>query len=40
MDITANLLDAFVKCPTKCYLRARGEVETGNAYADWVFVKE
>src|SRR6516225_8483795 len=24
------------KCPTKCFLRALGEMGTGNAYADWV----
>lgn len=33
---TATLLEAFLKCPTKCFLRAIGEVETGNAYAEWV----
>jgi hypothetical protein len=36
MDITTDLLEAFLKCPTKCYLRAHEEVETGNPYADWV----
>ena len=25
--------------PTKCFLRARAEVATGNAYADWVRTK-
>jgi len=29
-------MEAFLKCPTKCYLRSREEVETGNAYANWV----
>src|SRR6266581_3690172 len=36
MDITTGLIEAFLKCRTKCYLRAREEVKTGNAYADWV----
>ena len=36
MAITTDLVEAFLKCPTKCFLRARAEVETGNAYADWV----
>jgi hypothetical protein len=36
MDITTGLMEAFLKCRTKCYLRARQEVETGNAYAAWV----
>jgi predicted RecB family nuclease len=36
MDITTGLMEAFLKCRTKCYLRAREVVETDNAYADWV----
>ena len=36
MAVTTDLVEAFLKCPTKCFLRARSEVETGNAYADWV----
>jgi hypothetical protein len=36
MAITTDLVEAFLKCPTKCFLRARAEVATGNAYADWV----
>jgi GNAT superfamily N-acetyltransferase len=36
MTITADIVEAFLKCPTKCYLRFRGEVGTGNAYAEWV----
>ena len=35
MTITAEIFEAFLKCPTKCYLRSLGEVGTGNAYADW-----
>src|SRR5712691_6147678 len=36
MAVTTDLVEAFLKCPTKCFLRARAEIETGNAYADWV----
>jgi predicted RecB family nuclease len=39
MAITTDLVEAFLKCPTKCFLRARAEVATGNAYADWVRTK-
>jgi len=39
MIITSRLLDAFLKCPTKCFLRAIGETGAGNAYADWVYVR-
>ena len=39
MAVTVDLLEAFLKCPTKCFLCARGEPETGNAYADWVRTK-
>jgi predicted RecB family nuclease len=35
VTITSDLVEAFLKCPTKCFLRARAEVETGNAYAAW-----
>jgi hypothetical protein len=35
MTITAHLFEAFLKCPTKCYLRSLGETETENAYTDW-----
>jgi predicted RecB family nuclease len=36
MTITPDLVEAYVKCPTKCFLRSRGETGEGNAYADWV----
>jgi predicted RecB family nuclease len=35
MTITAPIVEAFLKCPTKCYLRSLGEVGTENAYANW-----
>ena len=34
--ITASLFEAFLKCPTKCYLRSLGKTGAENAYADWV----
>ena len=39
MIITADLIEAYLKCPTKCFLLSRDEVETGNAYAEWARVK-
>ena len=36
MNITSAIFEAYLKCPTKCFLRAHGETETGNLYADWV----
>jgi predicted RecB family nuclease len=39
MTITGDLVETFLKCPTKCFLRSRGEAGTGNAYAAWVRTK-
>ena len=39
MTITTELIEAYLKCPTKCFLLSRDEVETGNAYAEWARVK-
>jgi predicted RecB family nuclease len=36
MKITPDLFEAFLKCPTKCWLRVVGEPTSGNAYAEWV----
>jgi hypothetical protein len=36
MVITTDLVEAFLKCPTKCFLRSLGETGVGNTYADWV----
>src|SRR6266566_5222134 len=36
MTITSTLFDAFLKCPTKCFLLSVGESGPGNVYADWV----
>lgn len=36
MTITPDLFAAYLKCPTKCWLRQTGEPASGNAYAEWV----
>ncbi len=36
MTITAQIFEAFLKCPTKCWLRAKGEASPGGTYSDWV----
>ncbi|NWG03600.1 MAG: TM0106 family RecB-like putative nuclease [Syntrophaceae bacterium] len=38
--ISDNLFGAFLRCPTKCYLRSCSDKTTGNAYADWVQTQE
>jgi len=39
VTITSHLFEAYLKCPTKCFLRSHGEAGTGNAYADWVRIQ-
>jgi predicted RecB family nuclease len=36
MKINPELFEAYLKCPTKCFLLALGETATGNTYANWV----
>ena len=36
MPITSHLFEAYLKCPTKCLLRSRGETGAENSYANWV----
>jgi predicted RecB family nuclease len=36
MKITPDLFEAFLKCPTKCWLRAASDSASGNTYAEWV----
>src|SRR5437016_490057 len=36
MKITPQLFEAFLKCPTKCWLKSTGEHGVGNEYAEWV----
>ena len=35
MVITPQLFAAYLKCPTKCWLRWTNEQPTGNTYAEW-----
>lgn len=35
MPITSHLFEAYLKCPTKCFLRSLGETSTGNECADF-----
>ena len=35
MTITSHLFEAYLKCPTKCWLRSQGEPGEGNGYAAW-----
>jgi hypothetical protein len=36
MIVSSHLFEAFLECPTKCWLRSRAEPTAGNAYAEWV----
>src|SRR5437867_6001761 len=36
MTITNALFEAFLRCPTKCFLRAEGALPSGNVFADWI----
>ena len=36
MERSSELFEAFLKCPTKCWLQSRGEACEDNAYAQWV----
>lgn len=36
MKITAEIFDAYLKCQTKCWLRAKDEPFDGNTYSEWV----
>jgi CRISPR/Cas system-associated exonuclease Cas4 (RecB family) len=36
MKITSDVFEAYLKCPTKCWLRSTGEPSAGNTYSEWV----
>jgi predicted RecB family nuclease len=36
MAITSDIFGAFVKCPTKCWLRAKGDKGRRHPYHDWL----
>jgi predicted RecB family nuclease len=33
--ISSHLFEAYLECPSKCWLRAQNEPATGNLYAEW-----
>ena len=39
MKVTASLFEAYLKCPTKCYLQSHGESGPGNTHAEWLGVQ-
>ena len=40
MKLTSALFEGFLKCPTKCYLRSKGQTGTANPYTEWLVEKE
>ena len=36
MKITPDVFEAYLKCPTKCWLRSTGEPSAGATYPEWV----
>jgi hypothetical protein len=36
MNITSTLFEAYLKCPTKCFLQFCRESSAENAYAEWL----
>ena len=36
MKINPDVFEAYLKCPTKCWLRSTGEISAGNTYSEWV----
>ncbi len=39
MIVSTQLFEAYLECPTKCWLRSRGEPAAGNTYAEWARVQ-
>ncbi len=37
--ISSQLFEAYIKCPTKCFLRSQGETGSGNPYATWIHTR-
>jgi predicted RecB family nuclease len=35
VTISSALFEAYIECPTKCWLRSRAEPSLGNHYAEW-----
>jgi hypothetical protein len=40
MKITSHLLEAYLKCPTKCWLRSTGEQTTDRGYSQYDQARE
>lgn len=38
-NITSNTFEAYLKCPTKCWLVAAGEPAPGNTYSKWTAIQ-
>lgn len=38
--VTSCLLQAFMACPTKCYLLYAGEIPAGGEYTNWVITRQ
>ncbi len=36
MIITSDIFEAYLKCPSKCWFRIKGEETSGNIYAQWI----
>jgi hypothetical protein len=36
MKITPDVFEAYLKCPTKCWLRSTDETSAGNTSSEWV----
>src|ERR1700756_2834527 len=34
--ISSEFFEAYLKCPTKCFLRSLGDARSENGYANWV----
>jgi predicted RecB family nuclease len=39
MKITLDVFEAYLKCPTKCWLRATDEPSAGGSYPEWVMAQ-
>jgi len=38
--VTSCLLQAFMACPTKCYLLYAGEIPADDEYTNWVITRQ
>ena len=36
MTVTSGVFEAYLKCPTKCFLKSLGETDISNPYANWI----